>query len=78
MGLDANGNTVFETESVSLAPTVQEYDLGAYYKFADNVSLVKGSKVKAGFTAYAEHQMNYLNQADVNNNVAGFLATITF
>jgi len=78
MGLDAKGNTVFETERVSLAPSVQEYDFGAYYKFADNVSLVEGSKVKAGFTAYAEHQMNYLNQSDVKNNVAGFLATFTF
>ena len=77
VGLDANGNTVFEKESVSIAPDVQEYDLGAYYKFADDVNVGR-TNAKVGLTVYAEHQMNYLNQQDVNNNVAGFSLAFSF
>ena len=77
VGLDANGNTAFEKTSVSIAPDVQEYDLGAYYKFADDVNVGR-TNAKVGLTMYAEHQMNYLNQEGVDNNVAGFSLAFSF
>jgi len=30
------------------------------------------------FTGFAEHQMNYLNQEGVDNNVAGFMFEMDF
>jgi len=77
VGLDANGNTVFQKESVSMNPKVQEYDIGAYYKFTNEVNFGK-TKSQVGLTMYGEHQMNYLNQEGVDNQVAGFMFSMDF
>jgi hypothetical protein len=77
VGLDANGNTAFSKTSVSMTPDVQEYDVGAYYKFVDNVQVGKTNS-NVGLTMYAEHQMNYLNQEGVDNQVAGFSLAFDF
>ena len=77
VGLDANGNTAFSKTSVSMTPDVQEYDFGTYYKFADDVKVGR-TNAKVGLTMYAEHQMNYLNQQGVDNNVAGFSLAFTW
>ena len=77
VGLDANGNTAFSKTSVSMTPDVQEYDFGAYYKFVDNVQVGKTNS-NVGLTMYAEHQMNYLNQEGVDNQVAGFSLAFDF
>lgn len=61
--ITADGVINFSKERVSITPTVQEYDFGTYYKYR-----TQGTN----FIAYAEHQMNYLNQSGVNNNQVGF------
>jgi Subtilase family len=61
-GYDANGKIRWERSAVSAVSAAQEYDLGVYYKFkSDNIRV----------TMYAEHQINYLNQAGANRNVLG-------
>lgn len=60
--ITADGTVNFSRERVSIAPTVNEYDFGAYYKYR---------AVGTNFIAYGEHQVNYLNQSGVNNNVIG-------
>lgn len=59
----ATGTVNYSRERVSITPNTVEYDLGAYYKY---------KTLGTNFIAYGEHQMNYLNQAGVNNNVVGF------
>ena len=59
----ATGTVNYSRERVSITPNTVEYDLGAYYKY---------KTLDTNFIAYGEHQMNYLNQAGVNNNVVGF------
>lgn len=61
--ITADGTVNFSRERVSITPNTVEYDLGAYYKY---------KTVGTNFIAYGEHQVNYLNQAGVNNNVVGF------
>ena len=62
VGMSAEGVVQYSKETVSIASTVNEYDFGAYYKYR---------AVGTNFIAYGEHQMNYLNQANVANNVVG-------
>jgi len=59
----ATGDINYSRERVSITPNTVEYDLGAYYKY---------KTLGTNFIAYGEHQMNYLNQAGVNNNIVGF------
>ena len=59
----ATGTVNYSRERVSITPNTVEYDLGAYYKY---------KTLGTNFIAYGEHQMNYLNQAGINNNVVGF------
>lgn len=61
--ITADGTVNFSRERVSITPTVNEYDVGAYYKYR---------AVGTSFIAYGEHQINYLNQVGVNNNQLGF------
>jgi hypothetical protein len=63
VGYTANGSIAYDRSSVSITPTVNEYDFGTYYKY---------KTAKLSFIGYVEHQMNYLNQAGINNNVTGF------
>jgi hypothetical protein len=60
--ISADGTVNFSRERVSIAPSVNEYDFGAYYKYR---------AVGTNFIAYGEHQVNYLNQAGINNNLIG-------
>ena len=62
VGYTANGAISYNRATVSITPNINEYDFGAYYKYrAASMNLI----------AYGEHQINYLNQAGVNNNVVG-------
>jgi hypothetical protein len=61
-GYTANGTVNYSKEKVSITPTVNEYDFGAYYKYRT---------ASLNVIAYGEHQMNYLNQSGVSNNVVG-------
>ena len=63
VAMSAEGVVQYSKERVSIAPTVNEYDFGAYYKY---------KTAGTNFIAYGEHQVNYLNQAGVANNVVGF------
>lgn len=63
VNVSADGTVNFSKERVSIASSVVEYDVGAYYKYK-----AKGTNL----IAYTEHQMNYLNQAGVTNNQVGF------
>jgi hypothetical protein len=68
-GYDANGNIRWDRSTVSAVSGTQEYDLGVYYKFkTDDVRV----------TMYAEHQINYLNQAGANRNVLGLGVSMQF
>jgi hypothetical protein len=69
VALTANGAPVFENHKVGISPDVNEYDFGTYYKFNEGTTK---------FIGYAEYQMNYLNQADVDNTVAGFSLQMEF
>jgi len=68
-GYDANGNIRWDRSTVSAVSGTQEYDLGVYYKF-------KSDDVRV--TMYAEHQINYLNQAGANRNVLGLGVSMQF
>jgi subtilisin family serine protease len=61
-GYNANGTVNYSKEKVSITPSVNEYDVGAYYKYRT---------ASMNVIAYGEHQMNYLNQSGVSNNVVG-------
>jgi len=61
-GYDTNGNIRWDRSTVSAVSGTQEYDMGVYYKFKSDAVRV---------TMYAEHQINYLNQAGANRNVLG-------
>ena len=63
VNMSAEGVVQYSKETVNIASTVNEYDFGAYYKYR---------AVGTNFIAYGEHQLNYLNQANVTNNVVGF------
>lgn len=78
IGFDANGNVVNQNHKVSMRSKVQEYDFGTYYKFNSSEVNMGKTKANVSFTGFAEHQMNYLNQEGVDNNVAGFMFTMDF
>jgi len=78
IGFNANGQVVNQNHKVDMASKVQEYDFGTYYKFnSSEVKMGKGTS-NVSFTGFAEHQMNYLNQEGVDNNVAGFMFEMDF
>lgn len=78
IGFNANGQVVNQNHKVDMAAKVQEYDFGTYYKFnSSEVKMGKGTS-NVSFTGFAEHQMNYLNQEGVDNNVAGFMFEMDF
>ena len=68
-GFNADGSTYYERSTVDMAPDANQYNIGTYYKFGNE---------SHSLTAYAEHEMNYLNQADVTNNVVGASYAWTF
>jgi len=69
IGYYANGSIAYDRSTVSITPTVNQYDTGIYYKYKTNtMSLI----------TYGEHQMNYLNQAGVTNNQVGFALSKEF
>jgi subtilisin family serine protease len=62
VGLLADGAIAYNRSTVSITPTVNEYDFGVYYKYkTSSLNLI----------AYGEHQLNYLNQRGVANNQVG-------
>lgn len=62
IGYTADGAIAYDNSRVNIRPTVQEYDVGMYYKYkTPTMSLI----------TYGEHQVNYLNQAGVTNNQIG-------
>jgi subtilisin family serine protease len=62
VGLTANGAVAYDRSTVSITPNVNEYDVGAYYKY---------KTASLNLIAYGEHQMNYLNQPGVSNDQIG-------
>ena len=62
VAMSAEGVVQYSKERVSISPDVHEYDFGAYYKY---------KTASLGLIAYGEHQVNYLNQAGVTNNLVG-------
>ncbi len=66
VAMSAEGVVQYSKERVSIASNVNEYDVGAYYKYK-----AKGTNL----IAYTEHQINYLNQVGVTNNQVGFALT---
>ena len=78
IGFNANGQVVNQNHKVDMASKVQEYDFGTYYKFNSSEVKVGDTKSNVSFTGFAEHQMNYLNQEGVDNNVAGFMFEMDF
>ena len=63
IGWTANGEVAYDRSRVSITPTVNQYDMGVYYKYkTKNLNLI----------TYGEHQMNYLNQSGVTNQQIGF------
>jgi hypothetical protein len=63
VGYTANGSIAYDRSKVNISPTVNEYDFGMYYKY---------KTANLSFITYGEHQINYLNQPGVSNNVFGF------
>lgn len=62
-GYTANGLIAYDRSNVNIRPTINEYDVGLYYKYkTDSMSLI----------TYGEHQINYLNQSGITNNQIGF------
>ena len=62
IGWTATGQVAYDRSTVSIRPTVQEYDVGMYYKYkTPTMSLI----------TYGEHHINYLNQAGISNNLFG-------
>ena len=62
IGWTATGQVAYDRSTVSIRPTVQEYDVGMYYKYkTPNMSLI----------TYGEHHINYLNQPGMTNNLFG-------
>ena len=78
VGLTANGDVAYYNDKVSMAPKTPEIDIGTYYKFNSTDVKIGKTKANASFTGFAEHQMNYLNQEGVDNQVAGFMFTMDF
>jgi subtilisin family serine protease len=62
IGWTATGQVAYDRSTVSIRPTVQEYDIGMYYKYkTPTMSLI----------TYGEHHINYLNQPGMTNNLFG-------
>ena len=62
IGWTATGQVAYDRSTVSIRPTVQEYDVGMYYKYKTaTMSLI----------TYGEHHINYLNQTGISNNLFG-------
>jgi len=78
IGFDSNGTVVNQNHKVDMTSKVQEYDFGTYYKFNSSEVRMGDTKADVSFTGFAEHQMNYLNQEGVDNNVAGFMLEMSF
>ena len=69
IGYHANGSIAYDRSTVSITPTVNQYDMGVYYKYKTNT---------LNLITYGEHQMNYLNQAGVTNEQVGFALSKEF
>ena len=69
IGWTATGQVAYDRSTVSIRPTVQEYDVGMYYKYkTPTMSLI----------TYGEHHINYLNQAGISNNLFGMAISKEF
>ncbi len=69
IGWTAAGQVAYDHSTVSIRPTVQEYDVGMYYKYkTPTMSLI----------TYGEHHINYLNQVDIQNNLFGMAISKEF
>ena len=68
-GYTATGDVAYTKATVSITPTVNEYDFGAYYKY---------NTATTNLVVYGEQQVNYLNQAGVFNTQVGIAVGALF